>query len=442
MALADGYDTIQDLQHEKHRFYIQKPGSRVLLLLVFLLAANFSIGLAATTITIKPMVTLTGHYDDNFYKDEDIERDVYTYVVRPGVQIGIDTAKSRTDFSYTLDRYYYNDLSDSSTGEDSAETENYFGHFAYLDTRYVLTERLTLGLRDSFYYTRRVDRYDEYSDSSGRERHWVNRITPRIYYELEDRFAAGLRYRRQDIDYEISDRLDSVEHRFLGDLLYNPSRTKTFDLNYSYWTYDQVDDESDYTSNQIGLAFQQRYKYFTFEAGAGYHWRNYFEPEVSDGDTMTWRFAVGGQKPPSYEIGRRALDTEAIGISSHIFFDYERNFNTLGSFRTDDRFTLSLGHLFWEKIKLILRGYYQLSDYEDFTGTTDDGDTKTREDDVYGISASIKYLLMDQWHISLTAGHTDRDSNVSGYSYDNNFVTLDLEFSYLFGRERRDEEDR
>lgn len=441
MKRTIGYTTKPDHQHEKYCLYADKPGLRVCLLVLFLLAANFSIGLAATNITIKPMVTLTGHYDDNFYKDEDVERDVYTYVVRPGVKMGIDTAKSRTDIDYTFGAYYYKDQSNRSKGEESVGTENYFGHFGSFDTSYVLTDRLTVGLNDSFYYTRRADRYDEFTDSQERERHWVNRLATRIYYEFEDRFAAGLRYRRQDIDYEISDQIDSLEHRFMGDILYNPSRTRTVDLNYSYWTYDQIDDIADYTSSQFGLAFQQRYKYFTFEAGTGYHVRDYLDPETADGDAMTWRLAVGGQKPPAYEIGHRALDTEAIGIHSHVFFDYERNFNNLGSFRQDDRFTMSLGHLFWDKIKLILRGFYQFSDYKDFVGATDDGKTKSREDEFYGISASLRYLLMDQWHISLTGGHTNRDSNLAGYSYDNNYVTLDLEFSYLFGHEKRDQED-
>jgi hypothetical protein len=76
------------------------------------------------------------------------------------------------------------------------------------------------------------------------------------------------------------------------------------------------------------------------------------------------------------------------------------------------------------------------SDYETFTGLTPSGNLEIREDDIYGISGSIRYLINDRWNLLFTTGITDRDSNLAGYSYENVYLTLNLEFSYPIGSKR------
>ena len=84
------------------------------------------------------MMTVSGQLDSNFYKTESDEREVYTYVVRPGVQIGLTTAKSKVSFSYTLDAYFYDEKSAVPIGAQPADEEDYAGHWANLDTSYQL----------------------------------------------------------------------------------------------------------------------------------------------------------------------------------------------------------------------------------------------------------------------------------------------------------------
>ena len=93
------------------------------------------IGSAAPIITIRPMITVGGRLDSNFYKTENNEREVYTYFLRPGIQLGIQTAKSKINFNYTLDAYFYDDKSVVPVGEHPADDENYVGHYAVLDAR-------------------------------------------------------------------------------------------------------------------------------------------------------------------------------------------------------------------------------------------------------------------------------------------------------------------
>ena len=374
-------------------------------------------GSAEPVFTIKPTATVSGQIDSNFYKTENNEEEVYTYLLQPGIQLGAATAKSKLNFIYTMDAYFYS---------NPAEDENYVGHYAVLDASNSTTDRLTLGLKDSFYRTRRVDRYDDFTDTTERRKHNVNRLTPRAYYDFGDRFSIGLRYRRQDIDYDDSSSSDSVEHRGVFDLIYNPSRTTTLDLDYQHWKLNYDQGVSDHTSNQVRLIFQKRYKYFSFDAGGGYHKRHFEDPGLEEKDIVYYKIAIGGQNPPSFGIGRRIYESNSLEIKSHIHFDAERNFNNLGDFRTENRFTLSLGHLFLEKIKGGLKGYYITSDYENIS----------RKDDTYGISGSIRYLINDRWNLLFITGITDRDSNVVGNSYENVYLTLNLEFSYPIGRKR------
>jgi hypothetical protein len=376
-------------------------------------------GSAEPIFTIKPIATVSGQLDSNFYKTENNEEEVYTYLLQPGIQLGAATAKSKLDFIYTLDAYFY-----SSPAED----ENYVGYYTILDASNKTTDRLTLGLKNFSYKTRRVDWYDDFTDTTERRKHTVNRLTPWLYYDFRNRFSVGLRYRWQDVDFEDSNSSDSVEHRGVFDLIYNPSRTTTLDLDYQHWklNYDQEVPDYDYTSNQVRLIFQKRYKYFSFDAGGGYHKRHFEDPGLEDGDVIYYKVAIGAQNPPSFGIGRRIYERDSLGIKSHIYFDAERNFNDLGSFRTENRFTLSLGHLFLEKIKGGLRGYYKIEDYENIS----------RKDDTYGISGSIRYFFNDRWNLLFITGKTDRDSNVSGYSYENVYLTLSLEFSYPIGSKR------
>jgi len=350
--------------------------------------------------------------------------------------LGIETAKSKTTFNYTLDAYFYDETDTTAISAQTAENEDYIGHYAALDTSYAITHRLTLGLNDSFYETRRADRYDEYTDYTERNKHYINRFTPRLVYDFEDRFSLGLRYRRQDIDYDDTESGDSVEHRGVIDLIYNPSRTTTLDLDYQHWKLNNEDNTPDHTSDQVRLIFQKRFKYFFFEGGGGYHHRSFENSALPDGKSVIFKVAVGGQNPPSFVIGRRVYDETSLGIKSHIYLDYERNFNDLGALRIDDRFTLRLGHLFFNKIKVALKAFYAMSDYDTQTGPTPEGTIEFREDDIYGIEGGIRYLLNDEWDFLITGGITERDSNIVGRSYENTFFTFNLTYRFPVNKDR------
>ena len=382
------------------------------------IALSFPVkGLAATKFIIQPKISASWQVDTNFYRAEDSERDVYTYLVQPGIEFGVETAKSQLLLDYTLNSYTYNDKDTVPPGEKPADKEDYVGHTGILKARTRPFDRLLLGLDDSYYKTRDSAQSDRFSNAVDRDKYFINRLTPLIFYEFGPQFTAGLRYCHTETDYSSADNEDSTEHRGMFDLVYNFTRTASLDLEYQRWKRDYDLATSDYTSGQIKLIFRKQFKYFSFEAGGGNHNRDFDDPALEDIDVFTYRIAIMGQNPPAPESNPR----------SHIIFDVEQNFNESGSGDTyfkATRFSLNAGHVFMEKIPVTIEGYYQRSDYE----------TEPREDKTYDISGSLGYMFTDWLIFSIAVGFENRDSNLAGYDYDNRYFLAKFELSYNLGQ--------
>jgi len=385
---------------------------------------------AAGKFKIKPMVTVSARMETNFFNTEENERDVYTFLAQPGIQLGYETEKTKALFNYTAEGYMYEDVGDAPEGAPDVSDLNYIGHLAALDLSYRPVRRITLSLKDSFYRTRYPTAYDRLSDSIERARYDINRLTPGVFYDFENRFSAGLRYQRTDIWFEEADPLDSTEHRFIGNLLYNPTRTSTFDLELQYWWTDFDISERDYDAYQAELIFQKRYKHFAFDAGLGYQTRDYDNPALDDGDGVIAKLSVLYQNPPPPE-GRRYLGSEFVRAKTHAFLGIERALSNYSNL-TADRLTWDFGHVFWGKIQARIKGYYQLSDYDDLRGLTRDGRWEVRDDDTFRAVGSLGYLISDRMDVTFSAGLEERDSNIAGGDYENEFMMLMFNFNFDF----------
>jgi hypothetical protein len=398
----------------------------IYLLAIIPIALYFPVqGLAAGKITIKPKVSTSWQLDSNFYKAETIERDVYTYLVQPGIELGYETPKSQVLLNYTLNSYYYDDKGTVPSGQEPADKEDYTGHTGILRARARPFDRLALGLDNSYYKTRDPGQSDRFSNAIDRDKYFINRLTPLVFYEFGPKFTAGIRYRNTETDYDIGTMEDSTENRGMFDLVYNPTRLTSLDLEYQRWKRDYDLTTSDYTSDQIKLILRKQFKYFSFEMGGGSHNRDFDDPSLKDIDVFTYRIALIGQNPPAPEPWR-----------SHITYDAEQNFNVSGTGDTyfkATRFSLDAGHLFEEKILVGINCCYQISDYETFLGLTPAGTTELREDKTFDISGSLGYLFTDWLTFSITAGYEERDSNLAGYDYDNRYYMLKIDLVYNLG---------
>lgn len=391
-------------------------------LMLFFHAAS----LMAAKATINPKIATSWQSDSNFYKAETGERDVYSYLVQPGIDLGFTTARSEIFLNYTLNAYYYDDRDTVPAGQQKASDNDYVGHTAIFKSRYRILDRLLIGLDDSYFKTRDAAQSDNSSNSVDRDKYFINRITPMLFYDFGAKFTAGLRYRNTEIDYSKAGKEDSSEHRSMFDLIYNLTRTVSLDLEYQHWTKDYDRTTSDYTSDQIALIFRKQFHYTTLEIGGGYHERDFDDPTLKSIDTVAYRVAIKAQNPPAPEARPK----------SYLEFSADMNFNDQGtgdSYYKVHRFSLNAGHIFLEKVKVGIGGYYQNCDYERTTGLTPGGATELREDDSYRISGDIGYIFADWLTLSVTAAYEERDSNLRGYDYDNKSVMCTLDFNYDLG---------
>jgi len=67
-----------------------KINALVFFAVLFLSPLFYGPVLAAPKIRIKPMVTVSGRLESNFYLTENNERDVYTFLFQPGIQLGME----------------------------------------------------------------------------------------------------------------------------------------------------------------------------------------------------------------------------------------------------------------------------------------------------------------------------------------------------------------
>jgi hypothetical protein len=379
-------------------------------------------GLSAPKFKIKPKVSTGWRLDTNFYKEETNEREMHTYLVQPGIDFGYETAKSLIHLDCTLDAYYYDDRDPDPSGE---ETDEYVGHTLSLKTRTKPFDRLTLGLDESYYDTRDPWQSDVLSNRAVRDEYSINRLTPRIVYEFGPKFTTGLRYRWTESDYEIDFQEDATEHRGMFDLIYNFTCRAALDLRYQHWEMDYHMDTSDYTSDQIELLFKKQFHYLSIVAGGGYHERSFDDPGMKDMDMFSYRLEFKGQNPPAPAHKR-----------SHISFSLLRDFNIYadaGDYHEAQRFILEAGHVFLEKLPITIQGVYQKSDYETFTGLSPSGVAEHREDNTYGVSTSLGYIFTDWLTLTTTAGYEERDSNLAGFDYENEYYLIKLDFAYDIG---------
>jgi len=396
----------------------------ILVLQVFFLWAFVAQAYPGVKFKVRPKISAGWRVDTNYYGAEKVEREVYTYTVSPGFELGIKTPKSSLGLNYALEANFYNDKDPVPPGEKPTDEDNYVGHTLVLTGRHRLTRRILVGLDDSFYFTRDPAQSDALSNSIKREKYFINRITPMIYYNFDPRFSLGLRYRNTKIDYRPGDEEDAKEIRGIIDLVYNMGRKATFDLEYQHWKRHYDQESSDYSSDQIRLILKKKLRFFSFTAGAGYHKRDFVDADVKDMSVFTYFITMEG----SGTLANRR---------SRISLNITQNLNDQGTgdqYYKATRLTVTAEHDFTKKLTGSMSGYYQISDYEGTYGLSEGGSIKERKDNTYDVSGMVSYRFARWMTFSLSAGYTSRDSNLAGLDYDNTYCVVNIGFAYGPGK--------
>jgi hypothetical protein len=362
---------------------------------------------------IVPKVSASWRYDSNYFRADTNQLPVFTYLVQPGLDLGIETAKSSVRLNYTLDAYWYDDRDSVPPGQRAASDYDYVGQTGDLQMRYQAFPRLQFGLDDTLRLTRDPAQSDQFSNSVIRAKYCLNAVTPLLIYEFRPKFNVAVRYRNTKIDYlDPADIEDSNENRGILDFVYNFNRRNSIDLQYQYWrkTYEV---SSNFTSNQAKLIFRRQMRSFNFIVGAGYQNRRFQESELGDIGAFTYNLAIDGEILEN----RRAYAT----------LSAEQNLNDQAfgdEYFIATVFTLSGGYEFTPKLSADALASYQISDYQ----------LSPRKDKTSTLSGSVNYEFARWVSFNVAVGYETRNSNINGLDYDNTFVIARLNFAYEIGR--------
>ena len=351
---------------------------------------------AQTNLTSNLLLNLGILYDSNFYYDNVDERGVTTYLVQPGIDLGIETGKSEIAFRYTLDANYYDE-----SGED-----NFYGHTAFILGNFEMTDRLSFNLSDNYVKTRDSAELDPLGNIATRDEYYRNRLGAIFTLDFKPKFTTKFGYQNWITDYDDDvGNEDSMGHMGVFDFIHYLNDSTSLDLEYHYWNMNYDGPTSDYISNQLSLVARKEWRIVALEAAVGYQKRVFDERGIDDIDVVPYRFTLLG----SSTSGKTRYSLSAA-----------QNFNmrTDNGYYEANRFSFGVARDLTAKITLGLNGYYQNSDYV-YT---------SRDDDSYEITADINYQIRDRLGLYFSVSYEERDSNIESEDYKNTVTMGQLRF--------------
>jgi len=368
---------------------------------------------AQVHVNVTPRVLVDSQYTDNFFRSAKDEIPVWYTHAGAGLGLEAVTDRSKLNFSYDIGHYFYQD---SEKDFDSNKLD-YTGHNLNLAAETKQFSRLVFGLEDTFFLTREPSSADAFSNAVDPEKYWRNRMGPFLLYDISEKGQVRLGYRNEALRY-LDPKLpkaDSDENRGLLTLTYHLNDTNHLDLATQYWerTYSGLSTQSDYTSLQTELIYRHEFNtYFSGEVGGGYQSREFDEGDID---------SIGS---PVFHIGAQGKSdrTRLEGTLAYNVNDFAQGNEYFKAIRAD----LFFQRLFLERFRFYLGGYYQYSDYE-FT---------PRRDDVWDASIGLGYRFFhERLELGVEYGHSDRNSNESGFDYTDNRLLGRLNLAFELNRE-------
>ena len=391
-----------DLQH------IFRASFQYSIVLLFLL---YSGSASANGIFISKINAVTGvSTESNYFRTQDDERSVRSYFIKPGFDFGFKTSKSNLLFNYVLNANWYDEKDSPPTGKLSADQLDYVGHDMKLIGDTQITERLNIKIGDIFILTRDAGQLDYFSNEITRNKYAKNILKPDLSYQFGDKFTFRVGYQYTDISY-LNDTTDddSTEHRGITNLRYHLSSLNSLDLQYQYWEKNYEKEIPDYTSHQALLVFTRQLKYYKYSLSGGYHKRN-FDNDIQDTkEGFVWSLIFSGDRPEMLFSLSQNLNDSALANDYYLA----------------TRFNGSIAHIFMEKLKVSLKGYYQYSDYLD--------DPADRKDNTEKIACRVSYLKNDILSFGIEGGVEARNSSNSENDYNDVYVSIGLQLTHDFG---------
>jgi len=355
---------------------------------------------SAKPLSVAAFIELDQEYNDNLYQTSTNKVKEFITYVGGGALVELKTKKNQLDLDYRLRKVFHWDYED----DDAIDTteEDFLAHNLNFYAASRLTDRLKAGISEFYLTSRRPRDYYLMTNRISRARYRANRLSPYLEYRLGDKFFVMLKYKydvlRYTEQYVIYDE-DSTEHRGYLTLKYRLNPRKAVDLDYQHWQRDYEIHPS-YKTHQVSAGYERLFRVLRAEARCGYQKR-------------TWDEEIAGLAKNSqgfvYKVSLNAKTKKSrAGLS------LEQTPSDITGFGSDYNVRMlsgGVGHTFFGKISLDLRGYYQQFRYEELLTTTPSGATEKRRDDTWNVSATIEYPIHKRLSLGLEFMRTERDSN-------------------------------
>jgi hypothetical protein len=397
---------------------------RFLLLLTALGVCAASAAYAADSgnpLSVSVFAVVDQEYNDNLYlTNADKVREFITYA-GAGALAKLETRKNRLDFSYKVRKVFYWDYED----DDGIDTTNlnYLAQNLNLEAATQLSDRVRIGIEESYLVSRRPREYYVMTDRTSAARYWANRVAPYVEYQLGKKIFLMLKYKYDVLRYTersiIYDE-DATENRGYLTLKYRLNPRRAVDLDYQYWQRDHEISPS-YHTNQVTVGYEHLFRVLRGEARCGYlrrTWKEEIEGRVKNRQGFVYKVSASAQTQKSRaSLGVEETQSDLTGFGS----DYRVRMLSWG-----------LGHTFLGKVSVDLGGYYQQCRYQELLTTTETGATEKRRDDIWNINTTIEYPIHKWLSLSLSFSHSERESNDTGIygDYAGNQILLTIKPRY------------
>ncbi|MCI5116855.1 MAG: hypothetical protein D3913_02615 [Candidatus Electrothrix sp. LOE1_4_5] len=382
------------------KIHKERQMRKILSLSLFaLLVTDATSTMAAKNYSITPILDASVGWNSNYYYSSADEIDVYTYLIQPGISFNYQTARTSTELKATLDGNAY---SGSETLDD------FIGYTVEFDVnRSTKSNKLTLGLMDQLSYTRDPELLGELENATSRKLYMINTLSPYLQYNL-DRFKAGLDYENIITRYDEDASEDTTLHKGSLELLYKMNRTFEFGPRLEVEAMDYDKDSADYQGTDVSAVLVRKGKFLSLRGGIGYHKRTFDDAEDSELDDVSWNLALESQATGFKKTSFKLALTKDMNDSTSYGPGYYSVLQVNGSLERKVGPRLTLG----------CSASYEKNEYE----LTD------QENDIWQVSATVKYPLTDWLKLELGIGHQTQDSTEDNEDYQNTSGLLKLTF--------------
>lgn len=360
-------------------------------------------------VRVHPFAALGELYDDNVFLKPRDKRDDFITVISPGLVLGLPVGRHAVAIGYRADIVEFAELS----REDNVR------HTGRVQANGDYPGGLSWAVQDE------VKRTNERADTEIEPliEHTRNDGSLEAEYAFADRWSAGVGYQNTVYDYDnqpalageptgardYGTALNRMEQLGTVDLYYRVQPKTALLIEYGYGNVSYFDDgvaaarDNVIQRALVGVRGELTSK-VTALVKAGYQGKHFDDGAQADFDGAV---AIGTvqYQPTDYTRVTLLLDRSTP----------ESSFRARGDeFYVNQGVTVRAEHVLNDRVRTYVEGFFADHDYQ----------TSTRNDDLYGGVAGVRYQVHDYVGVSAEYLFVRRDSNIAGFDYPSNRVFL------------------